>query len=111
MIGAGAAGSVSGNNVQLTNTGIQTYADGVSVTSNRLSILEHGIDVETSVGTVKGNIIMYASPGIEFNCKANPNVRSNVINYSGPGLDRVPSGISTGTNKIFNSDIIRTGGC
>jgi hypothetical protein len=111
VIGTGAAGSVSGNNVEQTGIGIQTYADGVLVTSNRLSFNISGIDLQTSVGAVKGNIIMSGSTGIEFNCNANPHVSSNTINEPFTGLDHVPSGLSTATNKVFNAGIVRTGGC
>jgi hypothetical protein len=59
---------------------------------------------------VKGNIIIFAANGIDFHCNANPNVRSNIINNGGGfGLNHVPSGLGTSTNKVFNTLYVRTG--
>jgi hypothetical protein len=111
VIGAGAAGSVSGNIVEQAGIGIQTSADAVSVTSNRLSGISTGIGLQTSVGVVKSNIIMDSEVGIEFNCNTNTHVGSNTINTANTGLNRVPTAIGTGTNKVFSAPTVRTGGC
>ena len=119
LIAPGATGSVSGNSVTSTSNGIQTNADGILVTSNKLSKNGVGIDLGTSIGGVKSNIIIDAGlNGIEFRCNKNPNVLSNVINgaygtgaVTGVGLSDVPLALNTSTNKVFNAQIVRTGGC
>jgi len=110
-IGPGTLGTVSGNSIGLAVIGIEAQADGVSVASNQLVSIENGtgIDVQTAAGVVKGNTIGGYSLGIEFNCKANPNVSSNTINLPFTGLDKVPSGVGTSTNKIFSALSTRTG--
>ena len=104
-----AAGSVSANTIEQYANGIETYADGVPVTSNTLLNNPTGINLQTAAATIKQNSIVVSTAGIEFNCLANPNVQSNTINFAGYGLHRVPSGLSTSTNKVFNTDFIRTG--
>jgi len=104
-----AAGSVSGNDITNTVIGIEALADAVSISANRLSYnTVSGIDLQTAAGLVKGNLVLNPSQvGIEFNCKANPNVRSNTINGAAVGLDHVPSGLNTSTNKIFLTGLAR----
>jgi len=111
-IGPGVTGSVSDNDMTTTAIGIETYADAVSITSNKFSFNAFkGIDLQTAVGEVKSNVIVYPFYiAIEFNCIANPNVRSNTINNAlFVGLDQVPSGVNTSTNKIFVTGTARTG--
>ena len=112
LIGAGAAGSVSSNTVMTVRSGIETHADGVSVTSNKLSqIYYFGIDLQTSNGAVSNNLIMNSGIGIVFECNSNPNVRSNTMNFNLTGLAAVPAALSTSTNKVFNTPQVRVGGC
>jgi len=110
-IGSGTVGSVSGNSIGMASIGIEDQADRVSVTSNQLVSPQNGtgIDLRTAIGEVKGNSIGGYSIGIEFNCKANPNVDGNTTTFSGIGFDKVPSGINTSTNKIFDSTNMRKG--
>ncbi len=124
LIWVNSKGSVSSNSVQQTTTGISLHSDGVSVSSNKLLLVRTGIDVQTSIGAVKSNNIVtfgingfgvVPGIGIEFNCKANPNVLSNSISNGtlqvpGIGVDHVPSGLST-PNSYFFVGQIRTGGC
>jgi hypothetical protein len=109
-IGPGAAGSVSHNNINLAQIGIETYADGVSITSNILSSNNtKAVDLQTTIGAVKYNFIVGANIAIEFNCKANLNVGFNTTNDAQYGLDRVPSVLNTSTNKLFLTLVGRTG--
>lgn len=123
IIGTGATGSVSGNNIATVATGIDIYADGVSVTTNKL--LDNGFGIalqQTSVAAVKSNVIMgsassngpsspFTGVGINFGCHSDPNVLSNTVAFLAAGLINVPNGLSTSTNKVFNAMNVRMGSC
>jgi hypothetical protein len=109
-------GSISRNTVVNTvnsGEGIDTAADAVSVTSNKIINTNNnntsvGILLFTSVATIQGNVITNANAGIDFNCKLNPNVHSNTILDAGTGVVNVPSATIT-TNSYANVGTIRTG--
>jgi parallel beta-helix repeat protein len=108
----GSQGSVSGNTVLNTPLGIEPFADGVSVTFNKVfnsSIA--GINLQgTKVATVQNNTIGSSKVGIEFTCFADPNVIHNVIIDTPTGIDQVPGALAA-PNTYFSVATVRTGGC
>jgi hypothetical protein len=107
-------GSISRNTViNSSEYGIDTAADEVSVTNNKIiNTNSHnysiGIVLFTAVGTIQSNSIANANAGIGFNCSLNPNVHSNTITDAGVGVVNVPSTITT-SNSYSNVGTIRSG--
>ena len=112
-IGPGVTGTVFSNSVDNAITDVATYADGVSITSNKIAaLIGKAVDLHTALGAVKGNSIIgiiTANVAVEFNCLANPNVGSNTITSFDVAFDHVPSAINTSSNKLFVVDKGRTG--
>jgi len=107
-----ADGSVSGNAISNCTYGISSNADAVAVTTNTVVDSFYGIYLQSAVETVKSNSFIGNNIAIEFSCYANPHVVSNTINNGYVGLDHVPSGLGTTTNKVFNIyGTIKTSGC
>jgi hypothetical protein len=104
------AGSISGNTIVGSSTGIYAYTDGVTVQGNRIVNASTGVIAYTAVSPVEGNSIFNSTQGIDFRCYANPNVHSNQIDDAGVGLLNVPDSVAT-TNNYLNVGTIRTGGC
>jgi hypothetical protein len=103
------AGAATGNTVMNSGVGINTGADGVSITFNKiLNVSSVGIDVSTSAAAIQGNNITNTSVGIDFECNANPNVRSNTIMDATNGIAHVPSSVVT-PNMYFSVGTIRSG--
>jgi len=108
---SGSVGSISANTVANGNEGIVAAADGISVTSNKISgMATKGIVVETLRAAIQSNTIAKSTIGIDFQCNANPNVHSNIITDAGTGLNFVPAAIGP-RDTFFNVGTIRTGGC
>jgi len=108
----GAAGSITSNTVFGSNIGVLTYADGVPVTSNKFVNPSEGILVASSVASIQSNTVVGAmGAGIDFNCSANPNVKSNFINDTGIALNNVPSSTATNNNYYNVSSIVSNGSC
>lgn len=104
-------GSVSGNTLIGNQAGILAYADGLSVTSNKiLNSSSVAIALNTSVAAITGNTITSAPTGIDFQCFADINVNTNTIIDATTGLLDVPSSATT-SNSYFNVATIRSGGC
>lgn len=109
---AGAAGSVTSNTITGSNTGISAYADGVPVTSNKLVTATEGILVFSSSASIQSNTVVGSLiAGIDFNCLANPNVKSNSILEAGLALNNVPSGAATSNNYYNVATIVSSGSC
>jgi hypothetical protein len=114
--GSGEEGSISNNTLDSPSFGILAYADGVSVSSNRIYNASTSIDVASSVAPVTNNVIsMYGgissdAVGIDFECLAGNNVHSNTITGGFYGLYKVPTATVT-TNIYNNVATIRSGGC
>ena len=105
-----AGGSISGNTIVASNTGIDAESDAVSVTNNKILASNFvGINAFTTSATIQGNTIVGAPIGIDFECSANPNVKSNTISEVGVGLNNVASGAAP-ANNYFNVGTIRNQG-
>jgi parallel beta-helix repeat protein len=108
----GSQGSVSFNTVLNSPLGIQPFADGVSVTFNKVfNSSVAGINLQgTKVATVQNNTVTSSKVGIEFTCFADPNVIHNLIIDTPTGIDQVPGALAV-PNTYFSVATIRTGGC
>jgi parallel beta-helix repeat protein len=108
----GSQGAVSENTVLNSPLGIEPFADGVSVTFNKVfNSSGAGINLQgTTVATVQNNTIAASKVGIEFTCFADPNVIHNVIIDTPTGIDQVPGALAA-PNTYFSVATIRTGGC
>jgi len=106
-----ARGSISGNTVvNAGGIGIVDQSDGVAVTSNKIFGSPTGIQLLTSVAAIQSNSITKSTTGVDFQCGADPNVRSNIIMDTGTALNSVPSAIAP-RDAYFNVGTIRAGGC
>jgi hypothetical protein len=120
LVEAGGWGSVSKNTIfgsgpgVYGGKGITAVADGVAVTFNEIfnSGFSTGIQVQSSVAPVTGNIITESGPAIDFDNIAGRNVHSNTILGAEWGLVNVPTSAVT-SDTFYNAGSIRcaSSGC
>jgi hypothetical protein len=101
-------GTLSANTV--TNYQIGFFGHGPTVTKNLITNSTTGISLDGDA-TITSNIISKVGVGVEFNCISPTAVTGNLISEATTGLDFVPPGFSTGSNKFNDVATIRTGGC
>jgi hypothetical protein len=111
----GAQGSISNNVINWASFGINTTADGVSVTANQIYNAIDGIYVASSIAPVTGNVInaqtgpYSGGAGIIFDCIAGENVHSNAVTGEA-ALYQLPAS-ATSMNIYYNSEFISYAAC
>ena len=96
----------SSNTVANGSIGIDSEADDISVTSNKIFGSTTGILSFTSVPAIQSNTITDSPIGIDLFCNANSNVHSNILTDVGIALYRLLPAMDT-SNTYFNVGTIR----